>query len=77
MERVVDDPNSQSSQLLDNLKHISNQGEAYSKYDNEVVGLKDDELVESFFTANHYMLNNFLVIIIILVLALFILYNFK
>lgn len=78
MEKVIDDPNTPSSQLLDNLKHISNQGTSYSKYDNEVYSLRDDnELVESFFTANHYMFNKFLVIVIILVLSLFILNNFK
>ena len=58
--RVIEDPNSQPSQLIDQLKHISSQNQAFAEYDEDAPPLVIEQ-----FIVNHLM-NKFLIIAIIL-----------
>lgn len=73
---IIANPNSKTSSLVDELNHISKQNNVYSQYDTKVPDFEDDELVERFTEANSYMLRKILVIIIICILT-FIIYNFS
>ena len=73
--KIVDDPNSPTSDLIKNLKNISNQRKQYAMYDENVPLFKSDpseKVVEEFFTFKKFMFDKILVILIIGLLAIFI-----
>jgi hypothetical protein len=73
MDNIVTDPNSKSSNILSNLKHLKNQGSEYSKYDTLSPNFDpDDSVIESFFTFKKFMFDKILIILIIGILAIFI-----
>jgi len=86
--RLVDNPNSTSANIMDNLKGIINQSKENSKYDQKAPSFKTDlpinslennenenentQTIEEFFTLKNFMFDKILIILIIGLLAIFI-----
>ncbi len=72
--KVIDNPNTPSSIMMNNLKTLSEQRDKYSKYDTNVPNFnsEEDNTVEPFMTFDKFMFDKLLIIIIIGLLAIFI-----
>ena len=71
-QKIIDNPNTLTSKLTNNLLSISDQGLKYSKYDTHAPKFKPDETIENFFTFKKFMFDKILIILIIGLLAIFI-----
>lgn len=71
--KIVDNPNTPSSKMMNNLKSLADQRDKYSKYDNDVPNFKSNsKSIEPFMTFDKFMFDKLLMIIIIGLLAVFI-----
>jgi hypothetical protein len=75
-KEIIENPNSITSKIMDDLKNIENQRKKYAKYDSEVQNFKIDESnkenIEEFFIFKDFMYGKILILLIICILALFI-----
>lgn len=72
--KVIDNPNTPSSKMSNNLKELTEQRDKYSKYDTDVPNFKsgNEDTVEPFMTFDKFMFDKLLIIIVIGLLAVFI-----
>ncbi len=72
--KIIDTPNTLTSNLIDQLKGINEQGRKYARYDKHAPEFKYEpsEMIEPFFTFKKFMFDKILIIFIIGLLAIFI-----
>jgi len=89
--RLVDNPNSTSANIMDNLKGIINQSKENSKYDQKAPSFKTDlpinslennenentQTIEEFYTLKNFMIDKILIILIILIIGLLAIFIMK
>ena len=74
---MIDNSNSESSIMIDNLKNLSDQRKNYAKYDDNVLNFKKTNTIEEFILINDFFYNKLITIIIICLIAAIILYYSK
>lgn len=74
---MIDNSNSESSIMIDNLKKLSDQRKNYAKYDENVLNFKKTNTIEEFILMNDFFYNKLITIIIICLIAAIILYYSK
>lgn len=75
--KMIDNSNSESSIMIDNLKNLSDQRKNYAKYDDNVLNFKKTNTIEEFILINDFFYNKLITIIIICLIAAIILYYSK